>query len=200
MIGYLKGKVLDVSEGGKAVVAVGDVGYLVNVGGSAPLAAGQAVELHVHTHVREDALDLYGFATRDEKELFLTLLSVNGIGPKGAMNILSSIDAGSLVEAILEGDKDSLTQVPGIGKKTAERLVLELADPLRKKQGTVKAPAAGATSRASGDPVLRDAKEALLGLGYREQDVSACLNRMLRDGAAPGRAEDLVRTALRELA
>ena len=112
------------------------VGYSVNVPRNSQyelLPNGKVIELFIHTHVREDQLDLYGFATKSEKELFLTLLSVNGIGPKGALSILSGADTSQLVQAIIEGDKALLTKLPGVGKKTAERMVLELSDSLRKK-------------------------------------------------------------------
>lgn len=221
MIGYLRGEIMDHSDG-KLLIAVGAqspsaVGYAVSV----PLSPnylgwvpGKVVEVFIHTHVREDALDLYGFASRIEKDLFLTLLSVNGIGPKGAMGILSKVEPDALIQAIVEGDKEALTKIPGIGKKTAERVVLELADPIKKKveQGifALSRPsgataAAGVTkganrSSANSNPVVQDAKDALLSLGYREQDIGVLLDRALADfEVQPTRAEDLIRTALRQL-
>jgi Holliday junction DNA helicase RuvA len=213
MIGYLRGEVLENSDG-KLIVAVGasggpGVGYSVAVPQSAAyslIAAGRNIELFIHTHVREDALDLYGFATRMEKDLFLTLLTVNGIGPKGAIGILSRVEPTQLIDAILNEDKESLVQIPGVGKKTAERVVLELADPLRKKMeaGTfnIARPASAAKSSASGAApenfVLRDAREALVGLGYREQDVTPVLRRVLEEMPAP-KVEELIRTALQQM-
>lgn len=222
MIGYLRGEILEHSEGRMLVLVSGGtagVGYSVQVPqGPAylDLLPGKTVELYIHTHVREDALDLYGFASRVEKELFLTLIGVNGIGPKVGLSILSSIEPGSLIQAILEEDKDSLTRIPGIGKKTAERVVLELGDKIRKKMesgafaGTIAQPGAGASAAlsrkaaavaASGPSrVVEDAKAALVGLGYREQDVASLLNRVLAEFETPPRqAEELVRTALRQL-
>ena len=212
MIGYLRGDVLENIDG-KLIVNVGmpgagGIGYLVSVPLSASyglLAVGKSVELFVHTHVREDALDLYGFVTRTEKDLFLTLLTVNGIGPKGALGILSKVEPSRLIEAILNEDKESLIQIPGIGKKTAERVVMELAEPLRKKMdagvfgasrpaGTQTA-ASGASSENS---ILRDARDALVGLGYREQDITPLLRRVLEESPAP-KVEDLVRTALQQM-
>jgi Holliday junction DNA helicase RuvA len=216
MIGYLRGIVLD-HQDGKVVLTVGDaqgaIGYAVNV----PLAAsylglipGNPTELFVHTHVREDALDLYGFATKLEKDLFLTLLTVNGIGPKGALGILSKIEPQTLISAILSGDKESLTQIPGIGKKTAERVVMELADPLRKKaeSGAFGARTTAPKKAAQKDGVdtsemalIRDAKSALMSLGYREQEIGALLNQVLNEAETPPKkAEDLIRSALRALA
>jgi holliday junction DNA helicase RuvA len=221
MIAYLRGEILEHEDGRMAVAissgGAGVVGYAVSVPQSAAylsFAAGKTVELFVHTHVREDALDLYGFATRAEKELFLTLLGVNGIGPKAAIGILSGAEPAVLVQAILDNDKHALTQIPGIGKKTAERVVLELADPLRKKVAAGLLPAGskesvrsaarvtGAAGAVSGgaNVVVRDARAALLGLGYREAEVAQLIDRVLAETeSAPTRVEDLVRSALREL-
>ncbi len=210
MIGYLKGEVFEHVDG-RALVVTGGVGYAVSVPQSPSylsLAAGKSVELFIHTHVREDALDLYAFASKTEKELFLTLLGVGGIGPKVALGILSKVEPGDLIRALLEGDKDALTQIPGVGKKTAERMVLELADPLRKKVdagafGTAGAPAGAVTKGGAvakgGASVFRDAKDALAGLGYREQEISAALNKLMEEGPKPARVEDLVRSALQRL-
>lgn len=225
MIGYLRGEILENSDGKLILLAGtresgGSVGYSVFVPQSPnylDCIPGKVIELFVHTHVREDALDLYGFCSRLEKELFLTLLSVNGIGPKGALGMLSKVNPEELVQAVLEKDKDALTQVPGIGKKTAERVVMELADPLRKKVeagllGGMRPGRSGAKKgqqelqmdRASGasslPPIFQDAKAALVGLGYREQDVTVLLNRVLAETETPPKkAEDLVRVALRQL-
>jgi Holliday junction DNA helicase RuvA len=143
MLGYLRGQVLSTpsENDGKITLGIGApetgiVGYSVHVPRNTQyelILAGKVIELFVHTHVREDQLDLYGFSTKSEKDLFLTLLSVNGIGPKGALSILSGADTAQLVQAIVDGDKALLTKIPGIGKKTAERMVLELAS---QKNGT----------------------------------------------------------------
>ncbi len=209
MIGYIRGEVLENSDG-KMLVLTGakdcGVGYAVSVPSSAfylSIPAGKSLDLFIHTHVREDALDLYGFCTRAEKELFLTLTSVSGIGPKSALGILSGAEPAQLIQAILQGDKAFLTQVPGIGKKTAERVILELTDPLKKKvEAGVLSQPAGAQARASGDSALLEAKSALIGLGYREQDISGLLDRVFAGTQAPSsgwKVEDLVRTALRQM-
>lgn len=224
MIGYLKGKILDHTDG-RMLVAVGGeqgaVGYSVTVPGGASyglLATGQAVEFFIYTHVREDQLDLYGFATKQEKDFFLTLLSVSGIGPKGALGILSGAELHEIIEAIISKDLPFLTRIPGIGKKTAERVAVELGDSLRKKvesgafgglgmggkklvgslaRGTGAVAATGAASETA---ILRDAKDALLGLGFREQDISPLLGRILAESdTPPRRAEELVKSALRQL-
>jgi Holliday junction DNA helicase RuvA len=164
------------------------------------------LSLYVHTNVREDALDLFGFQTSEEKELFLTVISVNGIGPRVGMGIISSIDAQGFVDAILTGDKALLTRIPGVGKKTAERMILELADPIRKKseagllgaRKTASAPERGRGAVAGPrTPDLReDARDALMGLGYREHEIGVLLEQIFKD-SAPTRVEDVVRAALR---
>ncbi len=227
MIGYLRGKVLDHQEGrlllGITASTAADapvVGYQLSVPQSAEYGAwteGKSAEFYIHTHVREDALDLYGFATKSEKELFLTLLSVNGVGPKGALGILTKVPAGQLVDCILRADKDALCKVPGVGKKTAERLVLELQDPLRKRMeagqlGEISMPRAsasrpaGASSKDTSDTKVsneiaatRDARAALVSLGYREADVNTVLTKLVEDRGASARAEELIRSALQRL-
>jgi Holliday junction DNA helicase RuvA len=133
VIGRLTGTIVERGLDGVAVLDVGGVGYDVHV----PLATlgrlpapPDLVTLHVHTHVREDALQLFGFATLDDRAAFRTLLSVSSIGPKVAHTILSHLDARSLAAAIARDDKKTLTSVPGVGKKLAERIVLELRDKL----------------------------------------------------------------------
>ncbi|MCM2276954.1 MAG: Holliday junction branch migration protein RuvA [Oligoflexia bacterium] len=207
MIGYLRGQVLEHEDGKLLVLVQSAVGYAVAVpqsSGYLGFLPGKSVELYVYTHVREDALDLYGFATKAEKELFLTLLGVTGIGPKGALSILSGMEAEQLIQAIIAGDRAALTAVPGIGKKIAERVVLELAEPLRKKFGEVvtSGPKArpGQQAAKPEDGIFGDAKSALIGLGYREVEITALLNRVLAEAQPrPAKAEDLIRTALRQL-
>lgn len=222
MLGYISGKILEHSEG-KLLVGVGSpeaggiVGYAVSIpesSGHVGLIPGQVVELFLYSHVREDAFDLYGFKLAAEKDLFLTFLSVSGIGPKGALNILSGAEAGDIIQAILRADKVFLSRIPGIGKKTAERIVLELGDKIRKKMDagfyaalkSVSGPQApaGASAHlcATGSLGLyRDAISALTGLGYREADAEQTLRRIM-DAAGdnpPTQVEDLIRLALRQL-
>ncbi len=226
MIGYLYGQVLEHSDG-RALIAVGDrlnsgcVGYLVSVPQRATyhshLSQGSS-ELYVYTHVREEAFDLYGFSTYFEKELFLVLLTVNGVGPKSALGVLSSVEPTQLIEAIVHSDQAFLTRIPGIGKKTAERVVLELKDTIRKKvdlgwgrssmeKSTELSASRGADRTLVADLdrssalVFQDAKSALVGLGYRDQDIHQLLERVIKSlDTPPQSVEDLVRTALRQLA
>ena len=219
MIGFLRGEVLDFTDN-RVLLLVGGVGYQVALPSgaeTASLAVGSKLDLHIHTHVREDALDLYGFLTRTEKELFLLLLSVNGIGPKGALAVLSGMSPATLIEAILSGDHGRLQKIPGVGKKTAERLVLELSDVLKKRadlmahassapvrmersSGVAMSPASGVHMKA-----FLDAQEALVQLGFRESDVVTVLKRMESEGVsgesgpAGWKPEEVVRKALQQL-
>jgi Holliday junction DNA helicase RuvA len=219
VIGYLNGQIFEIHEGKAVVLASGaGVGYSVTLPFSSAysvLHAGAPITLWIHTHVREDALDLYGFLSREEKEIFLTLLTVNGIGPKGAIGILSKVEIPTLVRAILEGDQVTLTEIPGIGKKTAERVVVELKDSMRKKAengllpndwlmaaASVGALSSGSSAKSAAFAILafREAKDALVGLGYREQEVVAVLKKVQE--AAPKaspRTEEVVKQALKEL-
>jgi len=152
--------------------------------------SGQAVRLLIHTHVREDALQLFGFGDRGERDLFLLLLGVAGVGPKLALNILSGMPAEELVEALDAGDVPRLVSIPGVGKKTAERLVLEL----REKMSLHKA-RSGAPSRASG--LEAEAVSALLNLGYRRNDAESAVKAAAAAGSAD--LERVIRDALRRL-
>ncbi len=221
MIGYIQGEVLEYREG-KLLVGVGErktgiLGYCLAVAERPEkfFEAGQFIELFVYTHVREEAFDLYGFTSRSDKEIFLTLLSVNGIGPKSALGILSATDPSQLAQAIVHGDQEFLTQIPGIGKKTAERVMVELRDSMRKKlesglfsssegSGLPKTEEVLSSEKKMRVPVhssiFKDAKEALVSLGYREQVIQQLLTRVLeKKDFYPERAEELVRTALKQL-
>ncbi|MGE0614373.1 MAG: Holliday junction branch migration protein RuvA [Bacteriovoracia bacterium] len=219
MIGFLQGKILDnqVSTEGKLLVGVGHadsgvVGYSAFVPRSVHYEAslpGSAIQLYVHSHVREDAFDLYGFSTTLERDLFLTLLSVNGIGPKAALSVLSHAEPAQVLRAVVEADKDFLTRIPGVGKKTAERVVLELKDKVEKKFGSaLGAPIhaidrlqASRTGQDSSRHVYMDAKAALVSLGFPETKVALVLDKAMENVAASSgkTAEDLIRMALQQL-
>jgi len=157
-------------------------------------AAGAEVALHIHTHVREDALSLYGFLRLAEKQLFEKLLTVSGIGPKLAITILSGMPADEMVGAIRGGDLARLTRIPGIGKKTAERMVLELRDKLPAPAG-----ASGTSmSAALANPVEEDVISALVNLGYPRAAADKAL-LAARDGKSPKSFEVLFREALGSL-
>ncbi len=161
MIAHLRGTLL-AKHPNQAIVETHGVGYEVAI--SVPTfsempAAGSEVALHIHTHVREDALSLYGFLRLAEKHLFEKLLTVSGIGPKLAITILSGMPADEMVTAIRGGDLARLTRIPGIGKKTAERMVLELREKL-------PATATAEMTVAQASPVEEDVVSALVNLGY----------------------------------
>jgi Holliday junction DNA helicase RuvA len=171
MIAHLRGTLLS-KRPNQAIVEAHGVGYDVAI--SVPTfselpAAGVEVALHIHTHVREDALSLYGFLRLSEKQLFEKLLTVSGIGPKLAITILSGMPADEMVGAIRGGDLARLTRIPGIGKKTAERMVLELRDKLPATTGAAE------TSAVLASPVEEDVVSALVNLGYQRATAEKAL-------------------------
>jgi Holliday junction DNA helicase RuvA len=178
MIAHLRGKLL-AKHPNQAIVETHGVGYDVTI--SVPTfsempAAGAEVALHIHTHVREDALNLYGFLRLAEKHLFEKLLSVSGIGPKLAITILSGMPVDEMVGAIRGGDVARLTRIPGIGKKTAERMVLELRDKLPAPTGAPE------TSIAVTSPVEEDVISALVNLGYQRPAAEKALQGARNSG------------------
>jgi Holliday junction DNA helicase RuvA len=197
MIAFLRGELLEI-DGEAAVVDVAGVGYqvLVSASTAATLAVGPRGEtrLHVHTHfVKDEPLRLYGFTDLGERGLFQTLISVQGVGPRVALAILAGIEPGELVRAIATGDVGRLTQVKGVGRKTAERLALELREKiltLPVGKGVVVAPAP-TRGDAPGGP-LGDVYGALVQLGYKPGEIEPLLDRL--DPARP--VTDLVREAL----
>jgi Holliday junction DNA helicase RuvA len=193
VIARLSGLLLERGED-FAVVDVHGVGYLVHLSAASLLALparGEAVALRTITHVREDALDLFGFATEDEEGVFRALVEVKGVGPRAAQKILSGIPARDLAQAVAHGDVARLTKVPGVGKKTAERLVVELKDKL-----LALARAAGpAPVRAAGG-LLDQLAAALVNLGYKPAQAEQVAERLR--GQAEGKAlEELLREALK---
>jgi Holliday junction DNA helicase RuvA len=173
MIAHLRGRLLS-KHPNQIVVETGGVGYELNI--SVPTfselsAIGSEVALHVHTHVREDLIALYGFLRPEEKQLFEKLITVSGIGPKLAITILSGMAAGELAAAIRGNDLMRLTKIPGIGKKTAERMVLELSDKLPPAAG-ISTPAAPPMTTTE-----EDVLSALVNLGYQRAAAEKALAR-----------------------
>ena len=156
-------------------------------------AEGKEVKLHVHTHVREDALLLFGFVEMAEKRLFEKLLTISGIGPKLAITVLSGISAERLVGAIRGGDHATLTKIPGIGKKTAERVVLELKDKLDDLAGTAPASASATPSLGA---TAEDVLSALVNLGYPRPVAQKAVESAAKDAAVSGDFERLFRAAM----
>ena len=158
----------------------------------------ESTSLSVHTHVREDAIQLFGFLTSQEKDAFVLLTSVSGVGPKLALSVLSALPVSDLVSAIQSGDVEKLTTVPGIGNKSASRLVLELKDKVGKLHPGL-APA-NDLPRQGQDAVFDDALSALVNLGYRPQDAKDALKQVKRSNAESIVLKDMIRESLKELA
>jgi Holliday junction DNA helicase RuvA len=178
MIGHLRGTLLE-KHPNHVLIEAGGVGYEVQIPVSSFSAlpdAGNEVRLRIHTHVREDALSLYGFVTSEEKQIFEKLIAVSGIGPKLAITVLSGLPAADLVTAIREGRLDQLVRIPGVGKKTAERMVLELRDKFD----------------LFATPSSREAKPPAGAFSLVEQDVISALVNMQ---CKPAAAEEAVRKA-----
>lgn len=192
MIGKITG-VLAHKVPGEIIVDVGGVGYHIFI----PLSVfyqlpevGGRVTLYIHTHLREDALQLYGFLEPGEKQLFLFLNSVSGIGPKLALNILSGMPTDDLARALKEGDQLSLISIPGVGKRLAERLVVELRDRL-------VAFSPEEARGGDGTLLMRDAISALVNLGYRRGEAEKSVREITRRGE--GTLEEVLKEALRKL-
>jgi len=197
MIALLTGQIAHKSPD-HLIVDVNGVGYRVMIPFSTyyELPEEGAISLYIHTSVREDAIQLYGFRTRTEKSFFQLLISVSGIGPKLARDILSNIQPPQLSAALQQGDLHKLSAIPGIGKKTAERLVVELRDKVGKLEtGASPAEAVGRTLPSAG--LLDDVTSALLNLGYKEAQVKKALAEV--DAAAGGTVEGLLKQALKVL-
>jgi Holliday junction DNA helicase RuvA len=186
MIAFLDGLVAE-RMGDRVVIAAGGIGYevLVSTTTLAALpATGRKARLLTQLQVRDDAMTLYGFATAGERDLFLLLLGVTGVGPKVALAILSVLSTEALRRAILDGDADAITIVPGVGKKVAARVVLDLRDKLG---GAVELPGAGP---------MAEVRDALAGLGLSPQEIHEALGGLEE---AEGPVEDLLRSALQRV-
>jgi Holliday junction DNA helicase RuvA len=196
MFAHIAGR-LDYKSADKIVIDVGGVGYEINVPShlyDLLPAEGQQCKVYVHTHFREeDGMSLYGFTTRDDKAFFELLMTVSGIGPKVALGVLSSVTAADLAEAIVLEDVKALTRINGIGKKTAQRLILELKEKvadMRIESRIKKEPA---------DTISVDAQAALVSLGYTRQAAEAAVIKARETTAGPVRVEELIKISLRYL-
>jgi Holliday junction DNA helicase RuvA len=197
MIAFLRGRILD-KQPNLLIVDVQGVGYLVHVPLSTFYDAGEVgaeAALRIHTHVREEAIQLYGFLTALEQQLFERLIGISGIGPKLAIAVLSGIEPRDLITAVQRGDLARLTGIPGVGRKTAERIVLELKDRLAQ----FAAPDAGAPEpSATGERLRDDLLSALQNLGYHRPLAEKAIDAALTSAGAPG-FEQALKAALREL-
>ncbi len=195
MIATVTGRLTEVLADG-AVVDVGGIGYRVFMSSSAVARLprrGDKLSLHTHLHVREDALTMFGFTGAEERDLFEVLIGVNGIGPKNALAILGANSPEALRRSVVAEDLAALTSVPGIGKKTAARLVLELREKLALPD-LDQVPGATPTSRAR----MAEVRDALLHLGYTASEAREAMIRL--DAENDESVEDLLRYALKELA
>lgn len=198
MIAFLEGRLLSKSPEW-IIVSVQGIGYQVAV----PLSSfydlpdvEQVVQLHIYTHVREDAIQLFGFLTPNEKEIFLLLLGVSGIGPKVALNILSGISSKELQQALLGEDSQRIQRIPGVGKKTAERIVLELKDKIRKLSS---GPLPSVVREVPEGTPWEDALSALVNLGYHKAVAEKTLGQIKNETEGPISLEDLLRRALKSM-
>lgn len=193
MIGYLSGTLRQLDTT-RALIVAGGVGYEVHISLSTyyKLEGQREIAIDIYTHVREDTLALYGFATEAEKFAFEKLISISGIGPTLAQKILSGIDAADLADAIARADARKLSSIPGVGKKTAERICLELRDKL--VAGVPSTPPV--TSRLSVDD---DVHSALVNLGYRAKDAETALDKARKDLGGEAEFSAVLKAALRHL-
>lgn len=180
MIAYVKG-IIDSITDDTVVVEVGGIGYNIKISGSTARllpGIGHEIKMHTYTLVREDAFSLYGFLTRDDLEIFKKCITVNGIGPKGALAILSVMDAGALRIAIISGDSKAIAKAPGIGAKTAERLILDLKDKVSVEEALYGGFDGAVSSQAvsMGEPQAKEAIEALVALGYSQSEATRAVS------------------------
>lgn len=217
MLAYLEG-VIKERQNGEMILTVGApaaglVGYQIKTPDHPRyerFIPGERAEIYIYTHVREDAFDLYGFLSSEEKNLYTTLLSVSGVGPKLALTLLSNTEVSHLIHLIIDEEKEALTQIPGVGKKTAERMVLELKDTIRKKldlgifgKQNSSAQGSGKNTGDSKDPRVSRSSQlfmegylALQGLGYKEPQAKQMVENTLRANQSITKVEDLIKVAL----
>ncbi len=193
MIGYLRGRVKR-KQTNRVILDVQGVGYSVGIPLSTYLRMGEVgneVELSVHTHVTDNSMSLYGFSSEAEKETFLKLISISGIGPKIALNILSGIEVSDLEDAIRNSDITRISLVPGIGKKTAMRIALELQEKLIEKEKVF---------RAGMSQEREDLLSALINMGFKRKEVERIVDATIRELKEEAEFETLLRESLRQLA
>ena len=206
MIAYVNG-ILESIEEGNAVIDVNGIGYNVNISGSTMdrmPGIGEAVKLYTYTNVKEDTFSLFGFLSRDELNLFKMLITVSGIGPKGGLSILSVMTPDDLRFAIMAGDSKSISAAPGIGKKTAERITLELRDKVKLSEDDMLGDSVASISSAGVsegvNPARDEAVAALVALGYNSTDSMKAVRKVLAANPSAGDdTEALLKLALKEM-
>lgn len=193
MIAYLKGTLIRKTPG-QVVIETGGVGYCAHISVSTYVKLGEVrgpAELFVYTHLTEGSLSLFGFATPEEKDMFLKLIGISGIGPKLAMNVLSGIDPADLEEAVRASDVARISLVPGIGRKTALRITMELQDKIENKEKLLA---------AKGSPEKEDLVSALQNMGFRRKEVERAVDQTIAAGKPGAGFEKLLRDCLKRLA
>lgn len=197
MIGWIRGKLL-LKQPPHLLLDVNGVGYEIE----APMstfyslpAVGEEVSIFTHLVVRDDAHLLFGFGSEEERRMFRTLIKVNGVGAKMALTILSGIEAAEFALCITQGESERLTRLPGVGKKTAERLIVEMRDRLQDWEPlTAPGAAGGATAAVTSHDPIKDALGALIALGYKPQEASRYVHAVATDGM---NSEEIIRAALK---
>jgi holliday junction DNA helicase RuvA len=206
LIGRIRGILIEKAPGQVLVESAG-LGYEVDIPYTSFFhlpETGQEVTLHTHFAVREDAQHLYGFASRLDRDVFRLLIKVNGVGPKLAVAILSGLDAEQFIRCVESRDVNALVKLPGVGKKTAERLLIEMADRIGQLEGqfvpasseATGAEASRAAMQARGPEPKDEAEAALIALGYKPQEAAKAISRVAEDGMT---SEALIRLALRNM-
>ncbi|RBP27833.1 Holliday junction DNA helicase subunit RuvA [Marinobacter pelagius] len=206
MIGRIRGILVEKTPG-QALVECAGLGYEIDIPYTTFFhlpESGQEVTLHTHFAVREDAQSLYGFAAKLDRDLFRLLIKVNGVGPKLAVGILSGLDAQQFIRCVEAKDANSLVKLPGVGKKTAERLLIEMADRIGQLEGQFVPMSPGATVAgghgsdqvATGPDPREEAEAALIALGYKPQEAAKAISKVAEEGAT---SETLIRLALRNM-
>lgn len=193
MIAYLKGNLIKKSPN-YVILDIGGVGYRAWIPISTYLNIGnlsEVVGLFIYTHLTDNSLSLYGFSTEEEKDIFLKLISISGIGPKLALNVLSGIGASDLEEAIRQSDVDRISLIPGIGKKTALRIALELQEKLEKKEKVLA---------AKGSQEKEDLISALMNLGFKRKEIETIVNEAIKTYGLKAGFETLLRESLKRMA
>ena len=200
MYAYIKGKITDRNDQ-QIVIENNGIGYLVNcpIGISAEIGGfNEEVTVYLYQSVKEDDISLYGFSSRDQKEMFLKLITVSGIGPKVAHTICASLSAEQIAAAVMSSNVALLTGVKGLGKKTAERIILELKDKLKAQLGASASvsttPVAAAAAGNGNTGLMQDAVGALVVLGYKDQEAADAVASAYEDGIG---LEDLIRKSLK---
>lgn len=201
MIGYLSGKLIE-KHANSVIVDVGGVGYEVTI----PLSTfyeigepGSDVKMRIYTHVREDAIQLYGFSSIRERDLFLKLISVQGVGARSGITMLSGMNADEIISAIRSQNFAKLTAIPGVGRKTAERMVVELRDKIGDIGGSATEAVSASGTAPSANDVFEDALSALVNLGYQRNAAEKSLQQASREGTEPT-VQKLLKAALQRLA